>query len=294
MKRYICFDEWNKTEAFSEPSGRSEKLWLMYPFTAKIGLFKYPKVDQFGNLNTFEHISEDLSSELARVLEVPCCNVDIGTYKDRIGSMSYLINDTKTEILIEGVNCITYSYHSYDPNLLIDPDSQTRYSIEMIEKSLRVLGLWEAFLKIPIFDYYIGNTDRHQSNWAIIFNHKRVQAQLSPLYDNGSSLCALIKDQDIGNIFRDENRLQALIHTKSRSRIGLKNIAHPTHDQMIEFLRAFYYEETKDYVQKYLALTDERLDSIISLYDNVISSQRKKLLYFYLSEKRRHLLEIYN
>jgi len=68
--------------------------------TKEIGLFKYTKSDK-----TTEHVSEKLASNLAGLLGLKCAKIEIGKYKLRIGSMSYLIN-TKTEILIEGIYLI--------------------------------------------------------------------------------------------------------------------------------------------------------------------------------------------
>jgi hypothetical protein len=299
QKKFINFDDWTKSE-FSDGSGRSEKVWLEYFYKdetkeyKKIGLFKYPKVNEHGHVNTYEHISESLAAELAKVVGVPCCGVDLGLYHNRIGSMSYLVNNPDFQFLFEGVNFITLKYPSYDPNHLIDRESGTIYSIDMIKKSLSGLGLWTEFLKIPIFDYFIGNSDRHQSNWAVIVDQKDIQMQISPLYDNGSSLCAFIKDDDIEQIFRDKNRLRAIIHSKSRSRIGINDIRNPTHDQVIEYLRSFYYSETIDYVKEYKNITDEKIDSILSSYGDILSKNRKKLLSIYLAEKRKNLLRNYN
>jgi hypothetical protein len=44
-----------------------------------------------------------------------------------------------------------------------------------------------------LFDAMIGNTDRHQENWGIIFTGKKIidgddPIRISPLYDNGTSL----------------------------------------------------------------------------------------------------------
>lgn len=49
---------------------------------------------------------------------------------------------------------------------------------------------WENWLnKLLLFDALIGNTDRHQENWGIIFNPGfGSKVSLSPLFDNGTSL----------------------------------------------------------------------------------------------------------
>ena len=44
-------------------------------------------------------------------------------------------------------------------------DTQTgeKYSLEMIASALKGFHLFEEFLPILVFDFLIGNTDRHQS-----------------------------------------------------------------------------------------------------------------------------------
>lgn len=41
---------------------------------------------------------------------------------------------------------------------------------------------------VALFDALIGNTDRHQENWGIIFYEDNSKARFSPLFDNGTSL----------------------------------------------------------------------------------------------------------
>lgn len=51
----------------------------------------------------------------------------------------------------------------------IDIENQNKYSVEMIIKSIKGIVPIDDFLKMLIFDYLIGNSDRHQSNWAMIY-----------------------------------------------------------------------------------------------------------------------------
>lgn len=43
---------------------------------------------------------------------------------------------------------------------------------------------------------------------------------ISPLYDNGSSLCSYIIENDIETILKDKMKYEAIINTKSKSAIG--------------------------------------------------------------------------
>lgn len=46
----------------------------------------------------------------------------------------------------------------------------------------------EAWTKGLMFDAMIGNTDRHQNNWALILNQGLQIYELAPWFDNGTSL----------------------------------------------------------------------------------------------------------
>lgn len=56
-----------------------------------------------------------------------------------------------------------------------------------IKANLQTEGLfWLA--DMVLFDALIGNTDRHQDNWGVIFSTVANESRLSPLFDNGTSL----------------------------------------------------------------------------------------------------------
>ena len=157
------FSFWEEYEGTPEGSGRSEKIWLMNPDTGRTGLFKFKK-----DISTTDHVSECIASDLANIIGIPCAKFEVGLYKGREGSMSYSIVDNKKETLIEGIYCISLQYEHFDTETLMDSKTKDKYSLEMIQKALEPLGLFYDFLPVCIFDFLIGNTDRHQSNWALI------------------------------------------------------------------------------------------------------------------------------
>lgn len=139
MFKVINFDNWienDKLQVYG--SGASEKIWLENPITGEKGLFKYPKIRPNQTI-TGEFWAEKLASEIGKLLNIECAKVDIGTYKGRLGSMSYNIikgleNDTS---LIEGVEFIQKVYPYYDKDKLKDSKTGDLYTVQMIEKSLK-------------------------------------------------------------------------------------------------------------------------------------------------------------
>lgn len=283
------FSNWVEYEGASEGSGRSEKIWLVNPESGEVGLFKFTK-----SSNTTEHVSEKIASELAMKVGIECMKVDLGTFNSRIGSLSYKINKDD-EILIEGIQLINKYFPNYDENSLYDNVKNEYYSLEMIMNSLNDYNLQNEFLKIPIFDYLIGNTDRHHSNWAIIQKDKNVK--LSPLYDNGSSLCCYINEDKIdGYLGKDRMKFESILINKSTSRIRIdkKIRKEPKHKEVLEFIKNNYYNEVIDFIQVINTNVNEKsIDNLLNSYVGIISDKRIKLIKKYLFEKVRMMVEIF-
>lgn len=275
------FSSWEEYEGASEGSGRSEKIWLVNTVNDEIGLFKFRK-SQY----TTEHLSEKMAMELAELVDIECMKVDIGICNDRVGSLSYRINE-KNENLIEGVQLINKYYPDYNPEILYDEIREEYYSLEMILKSLEDYDFQKDFLQIPIFDFIIGNTDRHQNNWAILQKDERIR--LCPLYDNGSSLCCYIREQNIDSYLgNDRVRFNSLINSKSTSRIKIdkKLKKEPTHLDVLKYLKSNHYEDIIDIIKNIsYNINEKNIDIILSSYTGLMSEKRMCLIKKFLMGK---------
>ena len=283
------FSSWLEYQGASEGSGRSEKLWLVNPENKAIGLFKFTKSDY-----TTEHISEKIAMQLAKLIDIECMEVEIGKYNNRVGSLSYRINDDD-ENLIEGIQLINKYYPNYNPETLYDDINKEYYSLEMILNSLSDYDFCREFLKIPVFDFLIGNTDRHQNNWAILQNEIE---RLCPLYDNGSSLCCYIKENNIDDYLgNDKVRFNSIIDTKSTSRIRVDKYIkkEPAQLNVLKFMREYYYEDIIDIVYKIINnITEKNIDNILREYIGLISEKRIILIKKFLIGKIILLREVFN
>lgn len=286
----IDYSSWEIYDGASEGSGRSEKVWLINKQTKEVGLFKFTK-----SIETTEHISEKLASDLAGLIGLDCAKIKIGIYEAKIGSMSYLINSDK-EILIEGIYLINKIYPNYDSYTMYDNINNEYYSLEMILNSLNEYNLKSEFFKLVIFDFIIGNTDRHQNNWAVLQCNDNIR--ICPIYDNGSSLCCYIKEENIDTYLgNDKVRFNSIVNSKSKSRIRVdKNLKkESTHLEMIRYIKENYNECVIELVKIIKdSITDISIDNIISNYEvALISDKRKLLIKKFLLEKVNLLTKVF-
>ena len=221
--------------------------------------------------------------------------------------MSYNILEDSESNLLEVLAFIQTQYPYYIKDKLEDSYSNIKYSVQMIQKSLSGIIDIEELYKVIIFDVLIGNSDRHHSNFAIISKgtiYKTPENMLdiyfdykmSPLYDNGSSLCAYEDNNNIEIFFKDKMKFESLINTKSKSAIGWENERPIRHFELLKKLKDNFYSQTIKYIEKIKDnINENNIESILNEFDNdIINDNMKKLLKLYILERRKRMLEIYN
>jgi hypothetical protein len=265
----------------------------------------YPKANPniYGELEcTTEHVSENLASRIAKLLNLPCAKVDLGTRDGRIGSMSYQINDAHS-IIIEGIGFICNLYSDYDQDKKYSLSANQYYSIQMVKDSLAssTINFLPPFLNMLIFDALIGNRDRHQNNWAILLKvqNDNPVIQFCPLYDNGSSLCCFVQESQVNSYTgKDMKHFLALVDSKSRSRVRIDPTSkrEPTHREVLEYIREQHFDHVKPFIAKISSSLDEvTVKDIIAEYpDELLSKEKKELIYRFIMSKRDLILELFS
>ena len=291
----IDFSSWKEYDGASEGSGRSEKIWLKSD-DGQIGLFKFPKIDPVDGKETTEHVSEHLAHKIGETIGVLTAKVDIGTYNGRIGSMSHFICD-KNEILQEGIWFLSAKFPKYNIETMQDEESGKYYCLEQLFAVSNIFPN-RILIEMMLFDFLIGNSDRHQSNWAILMEvqGKSITIRQCPLYDNGSSLCCYINSKELPKLLgKDKVRFEALVDSKSKSRIRIDGSQKslPSHRAVVEYLFENYSVSrviAKDFLAHFSGKT---INALLSEYpDEILSNEKKTLINKFLTKKIEILEEL--
>lgn len=134
-------------------------------------------------------------------------------------------------------------------------------------------------IRMLLFDILIGNSDRHPGNFGYTTNG------FYPLYDNGSSLCAYVRDADIPSILRDSRRFNAVCDTKSRPVV--MNETRLTHHTLLSQLYLKFPFSVMDFGSSLSCLNIEEIMQGIP-----IPEIRKELLVKYLSVHKQWFYDL--
>lgn len=256
-KHPMFFDvtTWNERKFF-QTKGTRDKCIVQNPGD-NISYYFKTSFNQ-GNKNyKHEFWSEIIASYIGRYLGFNTLEYNIAKKGDLVGCLSRKMNDDNSS-LIEGMSLLT----GYDNSYSSKKDSYQLYTLELIFKALNFYKVkHEDFNRMIIFDFIIGNSDRHQENWGFIsytktdsihklysfvrnkrklksflkwiiplfirsrFTRKMINTQINefaPIYDSGSSLVRELSDDKIDSSLKDKNMFQGIIN-RAKSEIRREN-----------------------------------------------------------------------
>lgn len=200
-KEFIIEEITQEESQAPEVMGTKEKFWFNH---VNLGhcLFKYTRA------NTGEDWAEKIAAELCQMLELPHAKYEFANCNGKRGIITPTILVERSE-LVHGNEMLSGKIPNYSAN---DSKNNFHMSKHTLERVLDIVDNgeinlplnWqvingitkavEVFVGYLLLDSWIGNTDRHHENWAIIqCLEKRGQELLSikylaPTYDHGSSL----------------------------------------------------------------------------------------------------------
>jgi hypothetical protein len=160
----------------------------------------------------------------------------------------------------------------------------TRNILKEQEERYRV-DLLAPFLRILVFDAWIGNGDRHSANWAILVRgplHGSA-CRLAPMYDTAGCLLADLTDETVERRFGsglEDAALQRYVE-KCRSGFG-DGVEEPgiLHRDLLERLRK--WPEWKEVAAPLIEFFSELLPVVRDLLSDIPPD--------WLNERRKHLI----
>lgn len=226
--RYAEIDVSGWEPAHEETLGTKPKRWLRDPDTRTYWLMKDGTFNRRrdGSMHQKgDDWAERIASEVARLLELPAAHVELATggpgAQTALGVISRSIRD-EDETLIHGNELLAEIGVAGD-----DPHDRTGYTLASVHGVLSRIGppdgagdltAWEAFVGFLVLDALIGNTDRHQENWAALGRGR--DRRLAPTFDHASSLGFQLDDEQRQErlVTADRNRTPEAYADRARSR----------------------------------------------------------------------------
>lgn len=260
MNRIKCRE--NNLKGFYKESDVSDgacfKCWVRDRNNIKF-LYKENKIHTTGEY-TKENYSEYISMLIARQINVPCVDIIL---KDNAILSRVMTNDS-LKSFIEYSEEFSHSFHmsnlaTFNISTLLNKD----YNI-----------FYKEVITMLLFDALIGNSDRHPGNFMY------TPKQFYPLFDNGSSLCAYVKEFEIRDFLKDRYRFEAMCTTKSKPVV--RDSQKLTHEQLVDIILRNY---TDVYTLFKNSLYNLNINEVLDKVD--LSKDRKELLRQFLSYRLR-------
>lgn len=173
MTTPINISHWNALPWFSTGGTRAKK-YLHNPDDNKTYYFK-KSIDKY----PFEFWSEIIAYELGKQVGFDVLKYDVAIFNEEIGCVSQSMIDPDKEELIEIGKYLQAFDNTFSPE---DKKLRHEYTFQLIDGALQVFKLEQyidKFLEVLVFDALIGNSDRHQENWAFIRSSSFVSKSLN-------------------------------------------------------------------------------------------------------------------
>ncbi len=237
-------------------------------------------------------------------VEVPPAFVAIDKEANKTGALiEWFINypGSKPEVKIPGVSYMQLLIKDYD----IKKGEQHNFqSIKALHLALRRRHSWginwlEYWAKTLTFDTLIGNTDRHQDNWGIIWEYENNSVTLSrmtPVFDNGTSMGHEIVQKKFKDFNKEEKIRKYVLKGCHHMKWALDD---QTNLNQVDFLQRLITEhsETRDIVAVLMKFDISKLENDIMELTKFkvpcpLSSERAKFIINLLGFRKKRIMSI--
>lgn len=169
----------------------------------------------------------------------------------------------------------------------------------IINKSILLEFFWDMF----IVDALIGNFDRHNGNWGLLINEKNKSADISPIYDCGSSLFPQIDSYTLNAVLDNPKEIDKRVFVFPNSAIKINNnkinyfnfLLETDNINCLKSLNKIHSRIDLKEIYKTIDSTECLSNSYKSFYKIIIKARKEKILEYCLNNNKtiyKHRKEI--
>ena len=259
----------------------SRKKEFVLDNNSESAFFKYNGYD-----GCTELASEKIACEIAKFLGYRCARIELAV--DSIGNLGIL-----NYLFVAGESGAIHYDFSFYLNIKNSNDRKERYTLSYLKSSLDSMNvnLFEEFIKLLIFDSLIGEQDRHEQNWGVIYDLHTRSYEFSPFYDNG---CCLMREQTDEKLMKFQNSLDEFEKYIWRSKTFIyQDGKRLKHFDLIYLLLDEYPDVVIKEINKLHKLNDFVIENFVNcIPKNYLTELHKKYIIEYIKRRRDILLEI--
>lgn len=261
-----------------------------------------------GHPNTGEDWAERVVSELCELIELPHAIYKLAVWQSRNGVITpnFL---TENERYAAG-NEVLFRLDSTYPK---EDRKAKRHTIETITAAFELLNIQlpkgtmppeiktakQVFVGYLMLDVWIGNTDRHHENWALVqsLENGNLVNRLAPTHDHAASLGAILKDAEREARLKTKDKGYSIETYTGRGRSVIFEKETDTRTLLLidafRVASSFNPDASKLWLQK---LENVTISKVIEVFERVpderISEAAKQFAVNLLEINRKRLLNI--
>lgn len=282
-----------------EPIGTKQKFWFRAPDET-------PWLFKVGRPGTGENWSEKATSELAKLLNLPCAQYELAKWEEHDGVVSPSFIPTKGRLAL-GNEVLARIVPNYDPAKTYQSREYKLFTVCAILKKLRIenspleskgavsqLTPLEVFTGYLVFDCWIGNPDRHHENWGFVVTSD-VKIHLAPTFDHASGLGVRVLDSEREGRLRTRDRGYSVESYVKKARTPFRD-ANGKNLYTLDVVRELAKhnsEKVAFWVERLSKISSEQMEDVFAaMPDGVMSTLEVEFAMKVLEVNRRRLEDL--